>query len=324
MKQSVFYSALAVAVAPVAAMAQANYMTKEPIAVPQGDNLNIAYTFTEVPDKGKFQLVITSDAATDIEYKTSASGSTYSEQLVAGQKTSLNIDANTVAFTLKKSTAACSIALQLEPIDPDYIKNQLADYLVMVDQYMNDINAAGYTVSDENNAMLLLLHDIAVPGTKEYTVANFERFELYKDNSKILEAFAQAVAAVEADELAKSALTDEELEGLTSPAGLADAIKDAKQDYEDALKDFQDNPTQENLEKLQDAKNKLAAAQEYGQFGLTANKVQAAIDDYADLLDSYEATVGTDIDEETNEGGAALSTYQINAFRTSNQKEKKW
>jgi hypothetical protein len=322
MKQSVFYSALAVAVAPVAAMAQANYMTKEPIAVPQGDNLNIAYTFTEVPDKGKFQLVITSDAATDIEYKTSASGSTYSEQLAANQKKSLNIDANTVAFTLKKSTAACSIALQLEPIDPDYIKNQLADYLVMVDQYMNDINAAGYTVSDENNAMLLLLHDIAVPGTKEYTVANFERFELYKDNSKILEAFAQAVAAVEADELAKSALTDEELEGLTSPAGLADAIKDAKQDYEDALKDFQDNPTQENLEKLQDAKNKLAAAQEYGQFGLTANKVQAAIDDYADLLDSYEATRGSDIDEETNEGGAALSTYQINAFRTSKARLK--
>lgn len=321
MKQSVFYSALAVAVAPVAAMAQANYMTKEPIAVPQGDNLNIAYTFTEVPDKADFQLVITSDAATTINYQTAANGSTVQKSIVAGEN-KVAIDANTVAFTLKSSSAACSIALKLEPIDPDYIKNQLADYLVMVDQYMNDINAAGYTVSDENNAMLLLLHDIAVPGTKEYTVANFERFELYKDNSKILDAFAQAVAAVEADELAKSALTDEELEGLTSPAGLADAIKDAKQDYDDALKDFQDNPTQENLEKLQDAKNKLAAAQEYGQFGLTANKVQAAIDDYADLLDSYEATVGTDIDEETNEGGAAMSTYQINAFRTSNARLK--
>ncbi len=322
MKQLVYYSPLIMAVAPVAAMADTgHYQTTEAQAVAAGTNLNLTVLETTQIDKiDDYKLVITpSKEVTTFAYEIVYNGTTSnnSNLLPAGGATidltpAHGTGSGTLKFVVKSSTEAVTLSVKLEPKSPDVIKNKLADYIKKVDAYMSEIGAAGYTLSPENNAMLLLLHDVAVPGTAQFTVENFERFELYKGTTEIEKQFAATVKAIEADELAKTAVTDDELKTLPKvPVDVAQAIADAKAEFEAAT----------TPEAVKDAKAKLEAAQQYAQFILTADKIQAAIEDYEALLDSYDKSIGTELvfneDGTYKEGGALLGTYQIEAFRTS-------
>ena len=323
MKQLVYYSPLIMAVAPVAAMADTgHYQTTEAQAVAVGTDLNLnVLTTTQIDEIKDYKLVIkASNAVTNFAYDIIYNGKTSnaSINLSAGDNTidltsAHGTGAGTLQFVVQNCPEAVSlITVSLEPDDENVIKNKLAKYIKKVDAYISEIGAAGYTVSTENNKMLLLLHDIAVPGSEQYKVANFELFELYKDTEEIEKQFTATVKAIEADELAKTAVTDDELETLpTEPVDVAQAIADAKAEFEAAT----------TPEAVKVAKAKLEAAQQYAQFILTADKIQAAIEDYEALLDSYDKSIGTELvfneDGTYKEGGALLGTYQINAFRTS-------
>ena len=322
MKQLVYYSPLIMAVAPVAAMADTgHYQTTEAQAVAVGTDLNLTVlTTTQIDKIEDYKLVIKAgNAVTNFEYDIIYNGTTShaSKSLTAGENEidltpAHGTDPGTLQFVVTSSSEAVSLTVSLEPDNEDVIKNKLAKYIKKVDAYISEIGAAGYTVSTENNKMLLLLHDIAVPGSEQYKVANFELFELYKDTEEIEKQFTATVKAIEADELAKTAVTDDELKTLpTEPVDVATAIADAKAEFEAAT----------TPEAVKVAKAKLEAAQQYAQFILTADKIQAAIKDYEALLDSYDKSIGTKLvfneDGTYVEGGALLGTYQIKAFRTS-------
>lgn len=336
MRQQVIYSALIMAVAPVAAINAAQYKMTTPTVVAAGasftfdtgskliGNINTQYTFKVTVGndgatfkvKGKAGINEPRDITGGT--KNGVSAGTYTFKLtgpnsggagvkdwwnvmqINNQLNSLNIS---IIITNTGNAPLNITSIELE--SEESLLNQTVNYVKEQFNTYQTVNIKDYTtVSAENNARLQLLIDICNKETKEWTIENFSRFSMYAGAAGLTAEFNSVKAEIEAAEAAKyleasgyNEMTDKEKAALSQDTKAAiEAAKNA------------------------DADHKVAATQ-YAAFLVKCDKVQAQITRYEeDLLDEYKKSVGTPVDEETGEGGAKLGTYQENAFRTSKKR----
>lgn len=335
MRQQVIYSALIMAVAPVAAINAAQYKMTTPTVVAAGasftfdtgskliGNINTQYTFevTVGNDGASFTVqgkaganikditggTKTGDAGTYTFQLKGPDGGTYKEWWETMQwynQLSQHIMGIVITNTGNAPLNITSVVLKSE----ESLLNQTVNSVKEKFNTYQTVNIKDYTtVSAENNARLQLLIDICNKKTEEWTIENFSRFSMYAGAAGLTAEFNSVKAEIEAAEAAKylkasgyNEMTDKEKEALSDNTKAAiEAAKNA------------------------DADHKVAATQ-YAAFLVKCDKVQAQITRYEeDLLDQYKASVDPEknkVNEETGEGGAKLGTYQENAFRTSKKR----
>lgn len=338
MRQNVFYSTLAVAVAPVAAMAQATYQQTTPVVVTTGASETSPVqllTTTKLDAMKDYKLVIRGNKAAKVKVSIKAHGSTgstnyYEKTLVLDgssykgefEVTDFATGSDIVDFSIIASDQDFTVdVIEVRPKVDDKIKKLLDDegFTAKVNAYRTAIDGAGYTLSFENNAELLLLEDIcAHGGDKEYAVANFERFELYTGSIKAIDDFfeKELKPAIETDEVNNQldAANVDDLEAIVTDENtdkdLVDAI-DKLKELDEALdkvaEDYKKGDA--TLEELKAAKDKVLAQADYTAWMVTADKVGQGIKQMNTLLAEYEQSV--------TDKNAKLSTEQINIYKTS-------
>lgn len=365
MRQQVIYSALIMAVAPVAAMADTgvyqNITTVFSLQASAPSTQTLLET-TEVTKVQDYKIAVTASAAATVSIKLTV-GTTaqeHNENLSQGVNyisipstgnqtikleatgTTADVKLSKIALIKKDLKYNSSDELQEATAGTNSLKASLAEFKAKVDQYALGITQANYTVKDANNRDLTLLQDICNGKENEFTVANFERFDLYNGIADIEAFFNELVGKIEVDqadkEIADTKVPDgaegvnqETKDAIAAIPALKEAYEQAKTNVENAGGAV----TEAQIAALKAAKDNLVAAQQYANFFLTIDEVDAQITIYGDLLDEYEATLGNEVafqkdaetvyafDEDGNrqyeEGktGAALGEYQINAFRTS-------
>ena len=372
MRQNVIFSTLAVAVAPVAAIAgNATYMNQDVVTVTGADPVTVLETSSVKLPTDKTDLInykvtmkgvsatMPADAKVTIWYGTLKLRELQFSDLVAPNKTAALWDAADDLPAEFPESGAVKVTITLPDGCTDvptvgsttlwanisYVKgNILKELQTKAAEYATTIAAKGYATTDEQNADLLLFQDLTdTSGKEERTIENYQTFDIFNGTETIETAFAELQADIEKKQVEDAVedatgITAEEkaaLEEIIADPDASDELKDAaqeildkkdeldqkQQELDEALNNYTefDEATNEELQKKADQINALSG---YIDWLMTAKDVQAAIDEYAKLLDELETTVGTPLtfgeeDGLYKEGGADLGTEQINDFRNS-------
>ena len=375
MRQNIIFSTLAVAVAPAAAMAApGHYMSDKgvAIAVTGGSEQTVFESSTvQLPknndDDGLRAFYLKYDFAnsnlpTGTKVRIYYGDILLSERDATAASSVWPITPNTPPFVVPDDFPESGATLKLTVQLPDGVetgsisdirltaekkyvnKHILPGFYIKVQQYATTIQTAGYTLSNDDNADLLLMQDLSVEGKEEKTVENYQKYDIFNGTETIETAFKELQAKIEKAEIDKAVAAAEQAIGDIDAAKqkLNDIIDPDKnyspeaqeiakkilKDIEDSeakkqeLKDAEDGMKEYDAEKLADLQKKtndLKALDAYIAWQLKASDTQIAIDQYKALLDELDATVNTDVvldkDGKFTEGGAGLGAYQLLAFR---------
>ena len=372
MRQNIIFSTLAVAVAPAAAMAAPGiYMSEKGVAIAVTDDPKqpaFESSPVQLPQKNDDDGLRAFYLKYDFAHSSLPTGTKvriyYGDILLSERdasaessvwpitpKTFVVPDDFPESATLKltvqlpdgeKTGSISDIRLTAEK---KYVnKHILSGFYTKVQQYATTIQTAGYTLSNDDNADLLLMQDLSVEGKEEKTVENYQKFDIFNGTGTIETAFKELQAKIEKAEIDKAVAAAEQAIGdIDAAEQKLGKIVDPDNNYsneakliaEKILKDIEESKTKKqdlkeaedgmkeyNAEKLADLQKKandLKALDAYIAWQLKASDTQIAIDQYKALLDELDATVNTDVvldkDGKFTEGGAGLGAYQLLAFR---------